>query len=172
MKKPRHKIFLSILFILLMVWMLKISFKKPSQVSVVNKLGIIDTINKSNLPLSADTTLYSGYMGNFGLIQNQVLNDERIDSLLKAPVAICYKLTKEDRKNYIFSIDQNAIKKAHDTIIFRNKIQVINIPLKFTNYSNDTLKYLAWTVHGLIIFLLTTKGLNLQSKFALKMYLV
>jgi hypothetical protein len=151
-----------------MVWILNTSFKKSSQVSVVNKLEIIDTINKSNLPLYADTTLYSGFMGNFELVRNQILNGKRIDSLLKTPVPVYYALTKEDRKQYIFSIDQNTIKKAHDTTIFRDKELVINIPLKFTNYSNDTLEYLSMDCTWLDYFFTDNKRIEFAKQICFK----
>jgi len=151
-----------------MVWILNTSFKKSSQVSVVNKLEIIDTINKSNLPLYADTTLYSGFMGNFEVVRNQILNRKRIDSLLKTPVPVYYALTKEDRKQYVFSIDQNAIKKAHDTTIFRDKELVIDIPLKFTNYSDDTIEYLSMDCTWLDYFFTDNKRIEFAKQICFK----
>jgi len=145
---------------------------ESSKASLVNKVKkitfISDTLIESKLRLYADTTLYSGFMGNFEVVRNQILNRKRIDSLLKTPVPLYYALTKEDRKQYVFSIDQNAIKKAHDTTIFRDKELVIDMPLKFTNYSDDTLEYLSMDCTWLDYFFTDNKRIEFAKQICFK----
>jgi|GEM_PF-1100857 len=168
MKKPCLKISVSIVFLFLTGSLLSMVPKKIFQVPVAKKLATVDTGKRSNLPLYADTTLYSGLMGNYEMIKSQILDSKRIDSLLKTPVPAYYALTKEDRKQYVFSIDQNAIKKAHDTTIFNNKELVINIPLKFTNYSNYTLKYLGMDCSWLDYFFTDNKSIEFVRQICFK----
>jgi hypothetical protein len=119
------------------------SFKNPSVVNIGNQFNspsLKDTVIKHGIPMYADSSLYSGYLGNSAPVRSQILDSRRIDRLLKAPIPICYALTENDKKAYVLSIDQNSIKKLHDTTIFGEKSVVTYLPLRLTNYSNDTLK--------------------------------
>ncbi|HEY2580640.1 MAG TPA: hypothetical protein VGI43_02485 [Mucilaginibacter sp.] len=56
--------------------------------------------------------------------------------------SVYYKLTDQDRKNYILNIDQKKIKAPHDTIIYKTKYNLAYVTVKLSNYSKDTLKYM------------------------------
>jgi len=144
----RQPYLLILLFIFLSgIFVLNGSFKYSTDISCNIKTKLLhDTLIKSNLPLYADTTLSSGYLGNFFDFQpvlNQILNRKRIDSLLKDKPPINYVLTNDDRKNYILNIDQKAIKKAIDIDFVKKKHHVAYLPLKLTNYSKNTLTYIS-----------------------------
>jgi hypothetical protein len=56
-----------------------------------------------------------------------------------------YKLTVQDRKDFILSIDQRKIRTPHDTVINNKKYTLVYVPLRLSNRSKDTLKYIAMT---------------------------
>jgi hypothetical protein len=59
---------------------------------------------------------------------------------------VYYPLTEEDRRNYTLSIDGAAVGKPHDTVTYgMNMRGVTSLPLRLTNNSNDTLKYMNMT---------------------------
>ena len=129
------------LFVLLsVIWLFNESLINPPTANIRSTSK--DTIINFKLPLYKDTTLCSGYFSNYAQILNQLVNSKRIDSLLKSPLPTYYALTEEDKKDYILSINQKAIKAPTDTIIFGIKYSVTYLPVRFTNYSRDTLKYI------------------------------
>ena len=71
------------------------------------------------------------------------------------------ELTAQDRKNYLLIIDQRKIGKLHDTILYRGKCKVFNVPVKLSNISNDTLRYLSMSCSWDESFSIDNKNLNI-----------
>jgi hypothetical protein len=142
MDKPYLLIFM--LVFLFGILLLNSSFKCLSIANNTSRFELLSLRDTTHIrpPLYRDSTLYSGYLGNLGPVRNLILNKKRIDSLLKRPLPIYYALSEKDKKDYILNVDQNAIKTPNDTVIFGKKYRVFSLPVKFTNYSKDTLKYL------------------------------
>jgi hypothetical protein len=65
--------------------------------------------------------------------------------ILKKPLPVYHPLTDQDRKNFVLTIDQHKIKNIRDTLVYGKKLGFIKCPLKLTNKSNDTLKYINMT---------------------------
>ncbi len=127
-----------------------------------------DTLIRLGLPLYADPTLSSGFLGNYQLVLNQILNRKRIDSLLKENPPVCYFLTSKDRKNYILNIDQKTIKKAVDIDFFKSKHQIAYLPLKFTNKSNDTLNYISMSCSWLDFYFTNNTRIKFEQQICFK----
>jgi hypothetical protein len=91
---------------------------------------------------------------------------------LREPWPIYYPLTKQDRKNYVLSIDQHKVAKR-DTLVYKEKPNsydlykvkqsYISVPLKFTNYSNDTLKYLSMSCSWWEFYQVDVKGITIMA---------
>lgn len=81
--------------------------------------------------------------------------------ILTEPVPIYYHLTNQDRKNYILSIDQHKITKRDTPLYYQNKEKqtLLLIPLKFTNNSKDTLKYISMSCSWLEFYQVNFKGM-------------
>jgi hypothetical protein len=63
-----------------------------------------------------------------------------------------YALSEKDKKLYSLSIDQHKISKPRDTIIYYKKRSYLTVPLKLSNNSNDTLKYINMSCSSFDIF--------------------
>jgi hypothetical protein len=64
--------------------------------------------------------------------------------LKQQPSTYC-KLTAQQRKNYILSIDQQKITKPSDTSTNSRKYSIIYVPLRLSNHSKETLRYFTMT---------------------------
>jgi hypothetical protein len=84
---------------------------------------------------------------------------------LKEPIPVYYALTKEDRKNYTLSIDQHKITKSYTTLRYaaNDEHTVVSIPSKFTNNSNDTLRYMSMSCSWWDFYQITIKGTDFWS---------
>jgi len=93
---------------------------------------------------------------NFVAAQTSKITDPGIIQLTKRhtqPKPDVFKeLTAQDRKNYLLTIDQSKIGKPHD--------KVFNVPVKLSNLSNDTLRYLSMTCSWEVFFSINNKKLN------------
>jgi hypothetical protein len=126
-----------------------ISFKSPlvtytgnNTKSSFSKASIkTDTTKPRSILL--DSTYYSGYLGNLEPVKGQILDAKHIERVLKAPVPIYHPLTNKEKRGYTLKIDESAIKRPHDTVIFKKKCLVTYISLKFVNSLDDTLKYMS-----------------------------
>jgi len=170
MKEPYLRI---VLFTsLLIIWILNDSLKNPyiKNINYQFKQGFVtDTAIKSKIPLYMDSAFYySGFLGNLEPIRNQILNSKRIDSLLKTPLPIYYALTDNDKRKYVLTIEQHNIKKPNDTLIFGKEYMATSLPVKFTNYSTDTLKYLGMDCSWLDSYFTNNKTIEFKKQLCFK----
>jgi len=91
------------------------------------------------------------------------------------------ELTVQDRKNYVLTIDQSKIGKPHDSVVYKlhhkRKCKVFNVPVKLSNLSNDTLRYLSMTCSWGDSFSIDNKNLSIlgwvcESNFSIKKFIV
>jgi len=75
------------------------------------------------------------------------------------------KLTIEDRKNYILTIDKWQIKKPYDTTLIasKEKFSFTKIPVRLTNNSKDTLRYITMSCSWEDIYTSNTKRIIILS---------
>ena len=166
LKNPFLPVFLFVS--LLAIWILNSSLKNLAVSNIDSQIKLNDTVIEQKVPLYADTTLYSGYLGNLDIIRNQILNKKRIDSLLKKPLPPYYTLTKEDRKNYILNADQSSTNKLKDTVIFQKQYRIARLKIRFTNYSKDTLRYRSMDCSWLDYYFTNNKSIEFEKEVCYK----
>jgi hypothetical protein len=129
-----------------------------------------DTISRSILAMYEDSTLFSGYFGNFAdfpPVLRQMLDPKRIENHLKKPLSY-YQLTEKDKKNYVLSIDQKEIRTPVDITIRKKRYQYTSLPVKFTNYSADTLKYINMDCSWTDIYFTNNKAVQFEKQLCFK----
>jgi len=76
-------------------------------------------------------------------------------------VGLLYKLTAQDRREYLLKIDQQKMRKPRDTVFFiKTKRKFFNVPVILINFSNDTLKYLTMSCSWEDFFSINNKKLT------------
>jgi hypothetical protein len=90
---------------------------------------------------------------------------ERNELELKKPLPIYYHLTNQDRKNYTLSIDQHKITKGYTLLRYEKNDEhtLLSIPLKFTNNSKDTLRYISMSCTWWDFYRVSIKGTEFWS---------
>lgn len=159
---------------LAVVWVLTDALKNPSTVNIRHEVKLhsskfwahSDTTKR--IPTIFDSSYYFGYMGNLEMIRNQILDNRHIQRVLSRPVPPYHALTAEDRTRYVLSIDQDAIKKPNDTTIFGKRYKVTHVPVKLTNSSGDTLKYLSIDCSWLDIYLTDNRDIEFAKQICYK----
>jgi hypothetical protein len=74
---------------------------------------------------------------------------------------INFSLTEQDKRNYTLSIEQEAMKWKDTTIVWAKKdYHILEIPIKLSNHSNDTLKYIDFNCSWNDIFISSNKDLS------------
>ena len=71
--------------------------------------------------------------------------EEQMKLILKKPLPIYCHLTDNDKKKYVLSVNQSAVKKPIDTLIYKKRCVFTTFPLKLTNSSNEILRYINMT---------------------------
>jgi hypothetical protein len=90
--------------------------------------------------------------------------------MLIALFALLCGACKSQRKGYVLSIDQGRIGQARDSTFDGKQYKFLWIPVELSNFSNDTLKYMAMSCSWDVMFTLNRKtafitGWNCDSNF-------
>ena len=73
---------------------------------------------------------------------------------------ISHTIAFKDSGRYILSIDQSKISIPKDTIALGRKLRYATFPLKFSNSSNDTLRYINMSCEWWIIYHFNNKSIG------------
>jgi len=64
----------------------------------------------------------------------------------------CNYSAKQQKKGYVLSIDQDDIGQPRDTVIHNKTYEFVLVPVKLSNFTKDTLKYMSMSCSWDVIF--------------------
>jgi hypothetical protein len=74
----------------------------------------------------------------------------------------CRHPAKSSNKGYVLSIDQDKIGRPQDSVVNKRTYEFVLVPIKLSNFTGDTLKYITMTCSWDVIFKFNKKGVSIR----------